>query len=647
MKPSLILDTCSKHFNARQISGVLQLGDAVIPGDKRFPRFSETEFVREIDRMLDYMESADRDGLGLLMNLFSVTPKWCIRLILKLCEFEQKLPQSIGTPFRLIQLGLKGVIFTLYYSGIDDQEGHGKRIHKLIGWDAQTPSYQPPELTMTETRNLSAKEVYSLAKQKRQEIRKLSVAQRLKYVTALKKIILREREIIVGKIQEETNKSRSDALVSEIFGVLDHLAFLEGEAIKALKDEKVKTPIALLGKKSRIYYEPLGTILVISPWNYPFYQAIVPIMASFIAGNATVYKPSEFTPLTGLVEDLLARAGMPEGWVQVVYGDGKLGRELIEQRPDKIFFTGSVNTGKKIMEQAAKQLIPVELELGGKDPSIVFADANLKRAATGVLWGALTNCGQSCTSVERIYVQDIAYDAFKTEIVAKANEIKQAVDHDGDADIGGMTTEAQIKIVKEHLDDALEKGATLLTGSQWNGSDKMIPPLVFDNVTDDMLIAHEETFGPIIPLIRFKDEAEVVTRANNSPYGLSASVWSHDKERCERVARALEVGNVSINNVMLTEGNHHLPFGGVKNSGIGRYKGVHGLRAFCNLKSILIDADSKKIEANWFPYTKTKYTAFSTMTAAAFGGGVVNFLKFVVSGLWLETLSQKPRSQSK
>lgn len=647
MKPSLILDTCSKHFSARQIKGVMQLGDAFIPGDKQFPRFSETEFVREIDRMLDYMEVPDRDGLALLMNIFSVTPKWCIRLILKLCELERRLPLSLGTPFRLIQLGLKGVIFTLYYSGLEDHEGHGKRIHQLIGWDAQTPSYRPPELSMTENRNLSAKEVFSLAKQKRQEIRKLTIAQRLKYVSALKQLILREREIIIGKIQAETSKSRSDALVSEIFGVLDHLAFLEGEAAGALKDEKVKTPIALLGKKSRIYYEPLGTILIISPWNYPFYQAIVPIMAAFVAGNASVYKPSEFTPLTGLVEDLLTRSGMPEGWVQVVYGDGKMGSDLIEQRPDKIFFTGSVNTGKKIMEQAAKQLIPVELELGGKDPSIVFADANLKRAAAGVLWGALTNCGQSCTSVERIYVQDIAYEAFKNEIVAQAKLTKQSVDHDGDADIGGMTTQAQIKIVKAHLDDAIAKGAKLLTGKQWDGNSNMIPPLVFDNVSDDMLIAHEETFGPIIPLISFKDEAEVVTRANDSQYGLSASVWSHDKERCERVARALEVGNVSINNVMLTEGNHHLPFGGVKNSGIGRYKGVHGLRAFCNLKSILIDADSKKIEANWFPYTKTKYSTFSTMTAAAFGGGVLNFFKFVLSGLWLETLSQKPRSQSK
>lgn len=647
MKPGLILETCSKHFNARQIKGVLRLGDAIIPGDERLPRFSETQFISDIDRMLDYMEKSDREGLAFLMSLISFMPLWKIKIILSISSLEKKMPRTIGTPFRLINLGLKGLIFTLYYSGLEDVEGHGKRIHKNIGWDAHTPSYHPPEKNMNETRKPGAKEIFIVARQKANEIKALSVTQRLKYISALKTLILREREIIIERIQMETGKSRSDALVSEIFGILDHLAFLESESVKALQDEKVKTPIALLGKKSRIFYSPLETVLIISPWNYPFYQAIVPITAAFMAGNATIYKPSEFTPLTGLVEDLLARIGMPDGWVQVVYGDGKIGSELIEQKPGKIFFTGSVATGKKIMQQAAAQLIPVELELGGKDPSIVFADANIKRAASGVLWGALTNCGQSCTSVERVYVQDSIYDQFRTEILAQTKLIKQACDSDGDADIGAMTTQAQVEIVKAHLDDALAKGAKLLTGSEWDGVDKMIPPLLLDNVTDDMLIAHEETFGPVIPLLSFSDEAQVVSRANDSVYGLSASVWSADQKRCDRVARALEVGNVSINNVMLTEGNHHLPFGGQKNSGIGRYKGVHGLRAFCNMKSVLIDSNSKKIEANWFPYTKTKYQAFSKMTVAAFSSGLLSIMKFVLSGLWLETLSQKPRSQSK
>ncbi len=647
MKPGLLIHTCSRFFSARQIKGALRLGDAVIPGDKTLPSFSETEFIHHIDRMLEYMESDDRDGLGLLMNVFSITPIWKIRLLVSLCDIHRFLPQFLGTPFRLLNLGLKGIIFTLYYSGLEDKEGHGARILKTIGWDAHTPSYQPLDKAMSENRQISAADIGKKAKDVSQEIRALSVAQRLKFVSQLKHLIVSEKEIIIERIQEDTNKSRSDALVSEIFGVLDHLAFLESEAIKALKDEKVKTPIALLGKSSKIYYEALGTILIISPWNYPFYQAIVPIMAAFVAGNSVIYKPSEFTPLTGLVEDLMSRIGMKDGWVQVVYGDGKVGSSLIDQVPNKIFFTGSVATGKKIMTQAANNLIPVELELGGKDPSIVFADANLDRAASGVVWGALTNCGQSCTSVERIYVQDTCYEEFKNKTLNIVKQIKQSRDYDGDADIGGMTTKAQIAIVKNHLDDALAKGAKLLSGDEWDGQDAMIPPLLFDNVTDDMLVAHEETFGPTIVLLKFSDEHEVISRANDSIYGLSASVWSADKARCDRVARALEVGNVSINNVMLTEGNHHLPFGGVKQSGIGRYKGVHGLRSFCNIKSVLIDANSKKIEANWFPYTKKKYQLFSAMTEALFTGGILNFIKFAIKGTLLESAAQKSRNQSK
>tara|TARA_R110000868_G_scaffold159516_7_gene388404 strand:+ start:1140 stop:3083 length:1944 start_codon:yes stop_codon:yes gene_type:complete len=647
MKPGLLIHTCSRFFSARQIKGVLRLGDAVIPGDKQLPPFSDTEFVHHIDRMLEYMEVEDREGLGLLMNVFSITPIWKIRLLIKCCDLHKILPSTFGTPFRLLNLGLKGIIFTLYYSGLEDKEGHGARILKTIGWDAQTPSYQPPEYAMTQNREVSPKDIAQKAKNSCHEIRTLTVSQRLKFVTQLKQLIVSEREIIIERIQSDTNKSRSDALVSEIFGVLDHLAFLESQAISALKDEKIKTPIALLGKSSKVYYEPLGTILIISPWNYPFYQAIVPIMAAFIAGNAVIYKPSEFTPLTGLVEDLMSRIGMKDDWVQVVYGDGKIGSSLIDQAPNKIFFTGSVATGKKIMAQAAQYLIPVELELGGKDPSIVFADANLDRAASGVVWGSLTNCGQSCTSVERVYVQDTCYEDFRHKTLAIVNQIKQSRDYNGDSDIGGMTTAAQIAIVKQHVDDALAKGATLLSGNEWDGKDAMIPPLLFDNVSDDMLIAHEETFGPTIVLLKFSDEQEVISRANDSIYGLSASVWSGDKARCDRVARALEVGNVSINNVMLTEGNHHLPFGGVKQSGIGRYKGVHGLRSFCNLKSILIDANSKKIEANWFPYTKKKYQLFSAMTEALFSGGFINFVKFAFKGILLETLSQKSRNQSK
>jgi acyl-CoA reductase-like NAD-dependent aldehyde dehydrogenase len=483
--------------------------------------------------------------------------------------------------------------------------------------------------------------IFARARGAAEAVAQLAVEARRQRLAALRGVVLERREEIVTRIQGDTGKSRSDALISEIFGVLDGLAWLEAHAAKALRDRKQHTPIALMGKTSWTWYEPLGTILVISPWNYPFYQAIVPIACAFAAGNAVVYKPSEWTPLTGLVEEILAAAGFAADWVQVAYGDGSVGAALIEERPDKIFFTGSTRTGKAILAQAARHLIPVELELGGKDAMIVFEDVNLRRAAAGAAWGALTTTGQSCTSVERLYVQDSIYEPFRDALVAEVRRLKQEVDSDGDADLGAMTTDFQVKIVAEHVADARAKGAAVLCGGEWDGTSRLIPPIILDRVRDDMLVAREETFGPVIPLMRFSTEEEAVRLANDSPYGLTASVWSKDLERARRVGRALRVGGVSINNVMATEANPALPFGGVKQSGFGRYKGEHGLHAFCNVKSVLVDKDSAKIEANWYPYTKEKYRLFTALTKSLFTDGPLRLLRFAVAGLKLERYANR------
>lgn len=642
----------SQYFNQNELKGFLKVSDVLIPGNSNMPKFSDTDFINYLDDVVAEASEQDREGLVLLFGIFSWLPRIFIRLILQLSEWDKFGPSFWQVNMRLINIGLKGIIYSLYYSRLPDENKYGEKIFQEIGWDTQIPgldksydfkNYENDFLGENKAM-LSSEiidEIYMNAKIAEKEVNDISVRDRINYIATLKEYILANQEYFLNEVQRATGKTKTDILSSEIFATIDFLKYLEVNAAKILKNKKVHTPIALMGKKSQINLEPLGTILIISPWNYPFFQAIVPIANSLICGNATIYKPSEYTPLKGVVEKALKAINLPKNWVQVVYGDGELGAKLIDKRPDKIFFTGSVRTGKAIMAKASEQLIPVELELGGKDPMIVFDDVNLHRATSGALWGALTASGQSCTSVEKILVHENIYDEFKNTLVQKALKIKCGEGNSTTLEIGPMTTEAQVTVVREHLEDALEKGATLLTGKEWDKKSRLIPPLVIEGVTQEMKIYQEETFGPVLPLMSFSTEQEAIYYANDSQYGLTSSVWSKDLKRAHRVAAKLKVGGVSINNVMLTEGNPHLPFGGVKNSGMGRYKGEAGLVSFSNVKSVIANADNGHVEAHWYPFTEKKYDLFKKMVVGLFGGGPINFLKFLINGLKLEGHANK------
>jgi acyl-CoA reductase-like NAD-dependent aldehyde dehydrogenase len=626
-------------MNALALKGLKKAGDILLPGEGAFPAFSQTQLEGQLPRLMSEMYDDDRSGFILLMNIFGVLPSFMVRLLLWVASFGH------GSVFRQIHIGVRGVLFTLYYSGIDH---HG--ILPALKYSTTINTILPQDDEMQELLRhanplamplslLGPALVMEKARSAHESIRDISASDRVKTIKRLRFVVLKRQEEIIDAIQRETHKARTDVLTSEIFPLLEHLAFLEASTADALKDETVPTPAAMMGKKSQVWYESMGVVLVISPWNYPFYQAITPITCAFVTGNACVYKPSELTPLQGLVESVLTEAGFAPDWAQVVYGDGRVAQELIDLRPNKIFFTGSVATGKKIMAQASQYLIPVELELGGKDPMLVFSGANIQRSVRGAVWGAFTNSGQSCTSVERLYVQDTIYEEFKTLLLTEVKAITLGVDSDGNKDMGAMISEKQVKIVADLVKDALAQGATMLTGVEWDFHDKMIPPIVLEGTTHAMRINQEEIFGPVLPLMRFNDEAEAIRLANDSTFGLSASVWG-EKEQVLRVSRQLVTGNISVNNVMVSEGNHALPFGGVKDSGIGRYKGVMGLRGFCTVKSILIDGNSKKIEANWYPYTTKKYRLLSRLVQSLF---LKKWIGFAVNGLKLETYSQKAR----
>lgn len=442
-----------------------------------------------------------------------------------------------------------------------------------------------------------------------------SLAERLRSLSRVREHLVDGMETIAQDIAKATGKVEIEAVLAEIFPTADTLRYYEKQAANILAPKRVKTPLLFFGNHSYVEYKPMGVVGVISPWNYPFYLSIVPVLSALIAGNCVLFKPSEVTPLVGaVIEDLFAAAGFPPGVVQVLHGGRETGQAVVAAKPDKIFFTGSVATGKKIMAAAAEHLIPVELELGGKDPMIVFADADIDRAVKGALWGAFTNAGQVCMSVERVYVEESVYDEFVRKAVAATKQLRQGIEY------GSMTFPPQLALVQEHLQDALKKGAKIECGGRaLQAGTLYFEPTVLTGVTPSMRIMREETFGPVLPIMPFKTEQEAVNLANDSEYGLNASVWSKDLQKAKRVASQLISGNVCINDVITTVANPHLPFGGVKHSGMGRYHGPEGLHTFSHQTSVMVNKGTKPREINWHPYTPELQQAFHTLTRVLYG----------------------------
>ena len=358
---------------------------------------------------------------------------------------------------------------------------------------------------------------------------------------------------------------------------------------KVLADRTV--PLHLMKtKKLRLVHRPLGVVGIITPWNFPFILSLNPTVQALVAGNAVVLKPSEVTPMTGrLVEELFREAGLPEGLVTCVLGDGETGAALVEAGVDKIAFTGSVRTGRKVAESCGRQLIPCTLELGGKDPMIVCADADLERAAAGAVFGAFANAGQVCVSTERVYVAESIADEFIRKVVEKTAQLRQGPE--GESDVGPMIWPPQLEVVEAHVADAVARGARVLAGGRrnprWDGL--YFEPTVLVDVTHDMRVMRDETFGPLLPIMRVRDEAEALRLANDSRYGLNASVWTRDKRKGVELARSIESGCAVVNDCMLTYGIPESPFGGVKESGIGRVNGELGLKGYCHVQSIVVD----------------------------------------------------------
>ena len=435
----------------------------------------------------------------------------------------------------------------------------------------------------------------------------LSYRDRARFILRAREIVLNQLEEIAKLISRETGKPVTEAIALEIVPTLDLMHYFAENTKQILKRRRIGLgQYNFMARSSYIVYKPLGIVGIISPWNFPWATPLDEVVMALMAGNAVIVKPSELTPLTALkIGDIFKQAQLPDGLLEIVTGDGSTGAALVEAGVNKIMFTGSVNTGKRVAEAAAKHLTPVVLELGGKDPMVVCEDAKIENAARAAIWGAFCNSGQACASIERCYVHESIADKFIDLVVKETRLLKQDKALTENIDVGAMTNERQLEIVEDHVSDAVERGAEVRAGGhRLNDSNGWFhQPTVVTGVDHSMKLMRDETFGPVLPIMTFKTDEEAVRLANDSIYGLTASVFTGNLERGKRIAEQIDAGTVMVNEVVYTHAVAQTPWGGVKQSGYGRTHGSLGLLELVSSRHIHVNAMPGLADVWWFPYT--------------------------------------------
>jgi succinate-semialdehyde dehydrogenase/glutarate-semialdehyde dehydrogenase len=446
--------------------------------------------------------------------------------------------------------------------------------------------------------------------------------ERSRVLLRLRDLVLAEAEEIAALIATEQGKPAAEAHLVEIFPSLEALKHLALHAEDLLRDDAVDSQTVLLAHKDcRLTYAPFGVVLVVTPWNYPFAISLTSVAAALVAGNTVVLKPAPATTLVGLrLGALFGRAGAPAGVFGVIAVDDGLAPALVEDpRVAKIVFTGSVATGRRVMAAAAKNLTPVVLELGGKDPAVVCRDADLERAARGIVWGAFVNAGQTCASVERVYVEQPVAEDFVARVVDETRRLRVGDPAKGEVDVGPMTMERQRRTVEEHVADAVAKGARVLTGGRApEGPGFFFPPTVLAGVDHTMRVMREETFGPVLPIMVVPSLEEAIRLANDSEYGLTASAWTRDPETARRLERELQAGVVTVNDCVYSYAEATAPWGGFKHSGIGRTHGLPGLREMVQVKYVAREFGAGP-NLWWYPYDQEFHRFMTTANRALHG----------------------------
>jgi acyl-CoA reductase-like NAD-dependent aldehyde dehydrogenase len=448
----------------------------------------------------------------------------------------------------------------------------------------------------------------------------VDLEERVRMVSRLKNRML-ERASEIGKlVHDEVGKPEVEALLGEVLASADVVAYWAENIADELEPIEAELDALSYPKKAGwIHREARGVIGVIMPWNFPFALPLRTLVPALMAGNAVVFKPSEFSSRTGRLIGELFEGLVPAGLLGIVQGAGEVGAALCASDVDFIVFTGSPATGRKVAHACVDRLIPVALELGGKDAAIVLADADVERAANGIVWGAMMNAGQNCGAVERVYVEKAAAKALTDAIVTATRALRMGVD------VGPLTTPAQRAIVEGHVEAARKGGGEILVGGETCESEGVKlgyrPTVVKIDADDNPLIA-DETFGPVVPITEVADVEEAVRRANASRYGLTASVWTKDVAKGEAVAKRLRAGVVTVNNHGFTGAIPSAPWGGVGETGWGVTGSPLMLDHLTRPRLILVDRNRAKREVWWFPYTET-LTRLALAFAALRGGATL------------------------
>jgi len=452
------------------------------------------------------------------------------------------------------------------------------------------------------------------------------IEERALYMLHVKDYLVEHADDIAETIHWDNGKTKIDAMTTEVLASAIAVNYYIKNAKRFLKPEKLRAGNIILSyKRSKIYRVPFGVIGIISPWNYPFTIPFHEVVIALLSGNAVVLKTATDTQMVGRkLEECIQSAGLPDGVFNYINMSGSLaGKTMLENGIDKLFFTGGTDTGSKIMQKAGETLTPVSLELGSNDAMIVCDDADLERAAGGAAWAGLQNSGQSCGGVERIYVHESVYDQFLDILKSQVELMQIAGEDDLFDDLGAMTTSEQMQIVCSQLEDALDGGATIYAESERppkDGGENYFPAMILTNVTHDMSIMKEETFGPIIGVMKYHTIDEAIQWTNDSNLGLTSSIWSRDQRKAEQIARHIESGAVLINDHLMSHGMAETPWGGFKQSGIGRTHGKLGFHEMTESQVIIRDnLPFVKRDLWWHPYSPELYKQLKALVSLLYG----------------------------